>query len=391
MARRRRSIRDGQKGIGDFAAYAERLQIADLIHERGPTTVAAFMDLALYHPQLGYYARVARRTGQTGDFFTSVDVGPLFGDLIADQVAEMARFVASTPFDLVEVGAGDGRLAADVLSALRHRHPDVYGRTRLYLVEASPVARAAQPGSLAGMTDHLVASSESMPDTFTGVLLANELLDAMPVHQVVMRADGLREIYVVSDGRMLATREGPPSSAALGACLTRQGVHLEPGWRAEINLRAQEWMREVGRRLAMGFIIVIDYGHDAQELYSASHASGTLTSYARHVASDPSSNLPGWLDRPGYRDITSHVDFTSVRAAAEEEGMVTLGWLDQTYFLLGLAARELPAVTRDLKERLALKTLLMPGGLGSTHKVLLLGKNVGTPALSGCSYRMRIT
>ena len=367
------------------------MQIADLIHERGPTTVAAFMDLALYHPQLGYYARVARRTGQTGDFFTSVDVGPLFGDLIADQVAEMARFVASTPFDLVEVGAGDGRLAADVLSALRHRHPDVYGRTRLYLVEASPVARAAQPGSLAGMTDHLVASSESMPDTFTGVLLANELLDAMPVHQVVMRADGLREIYVVSDGRMLATREGPPSSAALGACLTRQGVHLEPGWRAEINLRAQEWMREVGRRLAMGFIIVIDYGHEAAELHSATHSAGTLTTFSRHrsAGNDESVSSLSWLERPGDQDITAHVNFTDLRWQAEQEGLDVLAFLDQTYFMIGLASSRLEAF--DAKDRRAFRTLVMPGGLGSTMKVMILGKAVGTPTLACCSAGARAT
>ena len=121
------------------------------------------------------------------------------------------------------------------------------------------------------------------------------------------------------------------------------------------------------------------------------HSGGTLTSFSRHVAAGPetpASALP-WLQHPGEQDLTAHVDFTSVRRAAEEEGLVTLGFLDQSYFLMGLLADSVD--TPDLKERLALKTLLMPGGLGSTMKVLLLGKNVGRPALSGCSYRARAT
>jgi SAM-dependent MidA family methyltransferase len=144
--------------------------------------------------------------------------------------------------------------------------------------------------------------------------------------------------------------------------------------------------------LSRGFIILIDYGHDARELYSASHSGGTLASFARHTSIDSWSApaVPSWLLDPGGQDVTAHVDFTSVREAAEAEGMVTLGFLDQTYFLLGLLDVE-GAVRDDFTQRLALKTLLMPGALGSTMKVLLLGKNVGAPALRGCSYRMRVT
>jgi len=368
------------------------LQIAELIHERGPTTVAAFMDLALYHPDLGYYTRVVRRTGKTGDFFTSVDVGPLFGDLIADQVAEMARLlVAAGPFDLVEVGAGDGRLAADVLGALRARHLDVYDRTRLHLVEASAAARAAHAAALAGMADRLAVSSPSMPKDFTGVLLANELLDAMPVHQVVMRPDGLREIYVVSDGRRLTTCEAPPSTPALAACLLRQGVHLAPGWRAEIGLRAQEWMREASHRLRAGFMILFDYGHEAAELYSATHAGGTLTTFSGHRSTgvEEGAGRAPWLERPGDLDITSHVNFTDLRWQAEQEGLDVLAFLDQTYFVMGLATPRLDSL--GAKDRRAFRTLLMPGALGSIMKVMILGKGVGTPALGCCSAGVRAT
>jgi SAM-dependent MidA family methyltransferase len=157
------------------------------------------------------------------------------------------------------------------------------------------------------------------------------------------------------------------------------------------------WIRDVARRLRRGFIILIDYGHEARELYSATHAGGTLTSFIGHTTSGQASatGQPLWLAHPGEQDLTAHVDFTSVRAAAEQAGLDTLAFLDQTYFLLGLASAktidEGPTVVEQIKKRLALKTLLMPGGLGSTHKVFIFGKSVGKPTLRGCSFGQRVT
>jgi SAM-dependent MidA family methyltransferase len=402
------------------------LTIEDIVGERGPMTVAAFMDLALYHPQLGYYARAARRSGRAGDFFTSVDVGPLFGELLEVQIAEMFEILwskntekaentetksasassssvpsapsVSSPV-LVEAGASDGRLAADIARAAKQRDPALYEALRLHLVEASAEARAAQTATLADVADRVAASSPELPESFEGVLIANELLDALPVHQVVMREDGLREVYVATRSA-LTSIEGPPSTAALQEYLDALGVQLEPGWRVEINLRAIDWMRDAARRLRRGFIVLIDYGHEARELYSVGHSSGTLTTFAQHRSAGPEQppmpgrrslgdGGPSWLRDPGEQDLTSHVDFTSVRAAAEAEGMTTIAFLDQTYFLLGL----LPNV-RDPQSALRnpqSKTLLLPGGLGSTHKVLILGKGVGTPTLQGCSFKVRVT
>ncbi len=370
------------------------------------------MDVALYDHGLGYYARAAQRSGRAGDFFTSVDVGPLFGELLEIQIAEMAGILVardlSPAFDLVEAGAGNGRLSADILRAARARDPRLYERTRLHLADASASARAAQHATLAGgpggpggsnVADRLASSSESLPSSFEGVLIANELLDALPVHQVVMHAGGLREVYVdTCDGR-LVTREGPLSTPALADYLDRLGVVLDPGWRVEINLRALDWIRDVARRLRRGFVILIDYGHEARELYSSTRASGTLTTFARHTMAGPESapGSPAWLAHPGDQDITAHVDFTSVRAAAEEAGLTTLGFLDQTYFLLALANPGNPGnlvnlgSPENLRQRLALRTLLMPGGLGSTHKVMIWSKGVDTPSLQGCSYKMRVT
>jgi SAM-dependent MidA family methyltransferase len=369
--------------------------LANLIRERGPLTVAAFMDAALYDSDFGYYARAARRSGRAGDFFTSVDVGPVFGELIARQVIEMAALDESPAtnreqrFDLVEAGAGSGRLSADILRAIRRHDSALYERLQLHLVEVSADARAAQRDTLGDVADRLCSSSADLPEAFAGVLIANELLDALPVHQVVMRDDGLREVYVDVRGDRLVTAEGPLSTPDLHAYLQRLALTLEPGWRAEINLRALDWIRSAMRRLTRGFAILIDYGHPARELYSVTHSAGTLTTFSRHTMAGPEQAAPAWLERAGEQDITAHVDFTSVQLAAEREGAIALGFLDQTYFLLGLGAAEL--APNDLKTRLAVKTLIMPGGLGSTLKVLILGRNVGTPPLLGCSFAVRVT
>jgi SAM-dependent MidA family methyltransferase len=407
-------------------------------------TVAAFMDLALYHPEFGYYARAVQRSGRAGDFFTSVDVGPLFGELLEVQIAEMAEILAkattehaeriengklsgthtesrdgsgdhteirndsvgpansAVAFDLVEAGAGNGRLGADILRAARRRDPALYESINLHLVEASAAARAQHASTLGGVADRLVSSSRTLPDSFEGVLIANELLDAMPVHQVVMREDGLRETYIVASRQSPVTSdespiardpltlvEGPLSTPAVASYLDRLRVRLEPGWRVEINLRAVDWIRDAARRLRRGFIVLIDYGHEARDLYSASHAAGTLTTYAGHRSGGPESRVPVWLDNPGDRDLTAHVDFTSVRDAAEAEGMTTLALLDQTYFVLGLM-NGLPDPEAAIRSA-QFKTLMMPGGLGSTHKVLILGKNVGSPTLQCASFGGRIT
>ena len=375
------------------------------------------MDLALYDAEAGYYARAPKRSGRAGDFFTSVDVGPLFGELLEIQLAEMFELLTTINvesadsathaltvadfMDMVEAGAGSGRLSADVLRAAKRRDKAFYDRLHLHLVDASPAARAAQGDVLGEHRERLASSSGDLPASFHGVLFANELLDALPVHQVVMREDGLREVYVCAERGRLTAREGPPSTPELSAYLDRLGIALEPGWRVEINLRAARWVRDAARRLARGFIIIIDYGHEARELYSVTHANGTLTTFARHTMAGPErpADFPAWLDDAGDCDITAHVDFTSVRMAAEAEGLTTIGFLDQTYFLLGLLtnrSREpFPGSAADAadlaNDSRALKTLLLPGGLGSTHKVLILGKGVGAPALAGCSYRMRVT
>jgi SAM-dependent MidA family methyltransferase len=385
------------------------------IRDRGPITVADFMSLALYHPEHGYYARAARRTGRNGDFFTSVDVGPIFGTLLGRQFAQMWRTICEPqsavrtpqsaaggarsvpePFDLVEAGASNGQLARDVLDWAAADDPEFYDAVRFHLVEGSPTARAAQAEVLAPHAAKIASSSARLPDDVHGVVYANELLDALPVHRVLMTEHGLREQYVdvAPDGR-LVERAGRPSSEALQRYLDALGVGLQPGWRAEINLAALAWIARAASTLHHGFLVLIDYGHEARDLYSAAHADGTLTSFQRHLADRASERGPAWLAEPGNRDITSHVDLTSIERTAHDLGFTTLGILDQTYFLLALGLSDLSegggTSLAETRKRLALKTLLVPGGLGSTHKVMVFGKGVGAPPLRGLSGLRRLT
>lgn len=366
--------------------------IADTIRSRGPLTVAEYVDLALYHPECGYYSAAGRRSGREGDFFTSADLGPVFGELLAGQVAEMLTHAGGPPFDLVEAAAGSGRLARALLDHLERLAPECYAATRLHLVERSPAALANQAGVLGPHASRVATAGPRLPGKVRGVVLANELLDALPPHLVVMREDGLREVHVALAGDALVPVEREPSTPALEAYLERVGARLEPGWLAEVNLAAWTWVGEAARALDRGFLMLLDYGHEASLLYGAAHPYGTLTTFKRHAAEDHGSG-PAWLREPGERDITSHVDLTGVRLAAEAAGLDHLGTVDQTYFLLGLVGAIESALAQPgaIDRRLALKTLLLPGGLGSTHKVLVFGRGVGRPALAGLRGKGRLT
>jgi SAM-dependent MidA family methyltransferase len=348
----------------------ERL-IAERIDLSGPLTVAEYMELALYHPSLGYYSTHAQRSGRNGDFYTSVDVGPLFGACLAQYLACRYRQspchqITTSPrrFDLVDAGAGNGRLARDILDAAALEFPDFYEGIELHLVERSPAARAAQPRVLGPHAKKLVSSASALPREIHGVVIANELLDALPCHLVRMASGGLREIYVGSGLRPVS---GRLSTAAIEAQLAQVGARFELGWLAEVNLNASQWITDAALALRSGELLVFDYGYEAGQLYSAACATGTLARYTGHQVDDR------WLENPGDGDLTSHVDFTAARMSGEAAGLHTTRFVDQTRFLLdaGIVDR-LTTGTRveDLRQRLQGRTLIAPTGLGSTIKLI---------------------
>jgi SAM-dependent MidA family methyltransferase len=349
-------------------------------------TVAAVMDLALYDPHHGYYSTAPRRSGRAGDFYTSVDVGSLFGEMVAlllDEVRTRLGERGAGGFDLVEAGAGDARLTRDILDTAARQLPALYESVRVTIVERSAAARDAAAKTLARHTARVRAITDEPPAGVTGVILANELLDALPTHAIVNTEEGLREIYVDARDGALVEVAGPLSCPALAERLAA-GPPPDVGWRGEISLAADEWIAQAARSLQRGCLLLFDYGHESGVLRSSSHAAGTLTAYSRHTA-----DRVNWLDEPGSADLTAHVDLTAVRRAAERAGLGFGGCVDQTYFLIELGITDRVPVGSDVAStrcRLAARTLLSPGGLGSTMKAVAFTKRLAGERLRGFAH-----
>jgi SAM-dependent MidA family methyltransferase len=359
------------------------------IAEQGRITFADFMAACLYEPGLGYYTSPGRKVGAEGDFYTSITVHAAFGRVIAREFAQMWRCMGEPArFTLVECGAANGRLACDIMDFLAEREPQLYPGIQLVLVEQEPSLEAAQRKMLAAHSDRLVWLT---PDefasgsfTFSGCLYSNELLDALPTHRVIMSADDLKEIYVrVTDGEC-GEEAGEPSTPELAAYLQRLNISLHPGQQAEINLNAPTWLASAARALQQGFIMTIDYGYTAPELYAPHRKRGTLLCYHRHqIEENPYIRL-------GSQDITAHVDFTTLMMCGEAAGLQN-DWLGEQYrFLLSAGIiTEIEEIERSarseeekLRLRLTLKKLILPeGGMGDTFKILIQSKGVTAPHL----------
>ncbi len=338
------------------------------------------MELALYHPDAGYYAAAPRRSGRSGDFITSVDVGPVFGEMLAAAFTAMwRRLGAPESFDLVEAGAGDGRLSRNILDAAVEADAGFYQSIRLHLVERSAKARETAARLLAPHASCVRSIASSLPDRFAGVLFANELVDALPVHVVVMREDGLREIYVDVENGRLVEREGQVSTPAIEGYVALAGPLPVPGCRMEVSLAASEWLEDVASRLVRGFVVLVDYGSETAAALRTS-STGTLRGYKRHAVHSADGAEPPWLLAPGECDMTYQVDFQSLRLKAEAAGFDVLGFHSQMQFLASQDVAGRIAASAGLARRLALKTLLLPEGLGESHKVLVLGKGAGVKA-----------
>ena len=358
--------------------------LVERIARAGPLTFAAFMEACLYHPEHGYYTRRVPATGPR-DYVTSPEVGPLFGRLLAWQLQEMwERMGQPTGFDLVECGAGRGALAGAILETVQTKAPDFAAALRVTLVEVSPRLREQAQASLKAHGDR-VRVAERLPTRVAGCLLSNELIDALPVHRVAQRAGGLREIYVSARNGELVEIEGEPSSPALARYLERYGGPLQEGQQAEVNLAALAWLDEAARALERGFLLTIDYGYRARELYGAAHQRGTLLAYREHRTSED------WLSRPGEQDLTAQVNFTALEARGRELGLTALGYVPQAQFLLALARAsglverlEREADTPETRAtRNQLKQLIHPEGMGEAFKVLVQAKGVDAATLSG--------
>ncbi len=363
--------------------------IATRIAEQGRITFADFMGACLYEPGLGYYTSPGRKVGAEGDFYTSITVHAAFGRVIAREIAQMWRCMEKpTSFTMVECGAGNGRLACDIMDFLAEREPEMYRGLRLVLVEKEPSLEDAQHSMLAS---HVERMERLSPDefasgrfTFSGCLYTNELIDALPVHRVLMTPEGLREIYVTLKDGELTEEVGELSTPAIAEQLKRVAVELHTGQQAEVNLNGPEWLSAVSKALQCGFVLTVDYGYLAEELYTPLRKVGTLLCYYRHQTEEnPYLRL-------GLQDITAHVDFTSLMKRGEELGMQNDWFGEQYRFLMSAGIiEELEELERSsisdeekLRLRLTLKKLIVPqGGMGDTFRILVQSKGVANPKL----------
>ncbi|MBI1919480.1 MAG: SAM-dependent methyltransferase [Geobacter sp.] len=367
-----------------------RQVIMDRIAERGGRiTFEEYMHACLYEPGLGYYTSPGRKVGAEGDFYTSINVHRVFGRVIAREICRMWENMGSPErFELVECGAAAGVLANDILDTISELAPDLYSGVTYRLVEMEPSLRDAQRETLASHLPKLAwsepAELEAGSLTFTGCYLSNELVDSFPTHLVEMTPQGLREAFVAVSEAGFAEQLDNPSTPELQAYLERITVRLPVGQRAEINLNAPRWVNSVAKALTQGFVLTIDYGYLAPELYGSMRPNGTLLCYYRHTTvEDP-------YIRPGLQDITTHVDFSTLIRAGEEVGLHKVWYGEQYRFLMAaglmeeMMALEAQATTEEekLKNRLALKKLILTeGGMGDTFKVLIQAKGVAAPSL----------
>jgi SAM-dependent MidA family methyltransferase len=378
-----------------------RQKIEQEIRERGPIAFSRYMELCLYDPDLGYYSRKAEQFGKAGDFYTSSDVHAVFGRLLARQFEEMWRALGSpAQIEILELGPGRGLFAQDVLDWSEKKFPDFFRALHYRLVETSPALRKRLQAALerhfaAGKTS-LSSASLTLRESTTSVVpnnatlaralalevpiivFANEFFDALPVD--VLSPQGELRISE-KDGRLLETwNAASPEGVEF---LDRYSVHPEAGERIEASLIAQRYMSQIAATVKRGFMIAIDYGYTRQEQLAGRHR-GTISAYRQH------SESANPYEAPGEQDITAHVNFTALAAAAERGGMQIQPLLTQSQFLLGIgehnqfadAFEECRLLQERAKVALQLKHLITPTGMGESFHVFIASKDIDTVQVS---------
>ncbi|OGP73654.1 MAG: hypothetical protein A2W09_09105 [Deltaproteobacteria bacterium RBG_16_50_11] len=365
--------------------------ILSQIRDKGPVPFSQFMEWCLYHPRYGYYRSGGTRIGREGDYYTSPCVHPLFGGMIAKQLVQMARISREETFEVVEMGGARGYLCQDILNWSREKEPFFYRQLKYTLLETSPLFLEEQKKRLYGWEKEGKVFWMDPEEFLTGRIqrmgcfLSNELVDAFPVHRVIFDQGGLKEVYVTQEDGQLKEEQGEISDPGIAGYLKSMRITLQEGQKAEVNLKALEWMEKVSRSLRKGFVLTIDYGYPSEELYAPHRSEGTLLCYYK----DQISNNP--YERVGQQDMTSHVNFTSLIRKGEEVGLHFTGLVPQYRFLIGLGIlQEMESSGKDLSEidglrlRLSLKHLIEPeAGMGETFKVLIQHKGIEKPQLDG--------
>lgn len=356
--------------------------IIDLIKKKGKITFADFMELALYHPTYGYYTSNKEKFGKKGDFYTSSDVHPVFGKLIARQLEQMWQLLGKGSFTVVEIGAGKGLLCYDILHHIRSEYPEFFEKVNYKIVEVSRNLIERQSNTLKGLEEKVSWESFSEEgfsfNPTEGCFLSNEFVDSLPVHQVIVEDNRLKEIYVTIKDDLFCETVGELSCPELRDYFKALNIDLKEGQRAEVNLEIVNWLKNTSRYLNRGFVITIDYGHLAEELYSEERYRGTVMCYHEHTTNENP------YEKVGNQDITSHVNFSTLMEEGSGFGLSTTGFVRQSNLLIALGIlNKMNEVQGDTGKLLTMKNLLLPGGMGDVFKVLIQHKGIERPELIG--------
>ena len=367
-----------------------QLSLSEIIQGRilkeGLISFRDFMEMALYYPALGYYSSAADKIGKEGDFYTFPYLTNAFGHVIAKQLEEMWQLTGKNDFTIVEYGAGPGALCIDILDQLKSNY-EFYEKLNYCIIEKSEAMRSKEKTAIANLEINKKVrwyNSINEISSFTGCVIANEVVDNFSVHKVVMTQNGLMEVFVGYDNGFVEVLK--PAQQILIDYFKNLDVELPPGYCTEVNLQATEWIKNISASINKGFVLTIDYGFPSSELYQSNRRLGTIVCYNKHTVNDlPYSNI-------GQQDITTHINFSALNIWGAKNGLMNCGFTNQSQFLLSLGLTE---YLRKIEEKetsnpetrkklLVLHNLLM--SMGRKMKVLVQQKGLIHPLLSGLKF-----
>ncbi len=360
--------------------------IKDRINKNGSISFRDFMDMALYYPELGYYTSPKVKIGGYGDFYTASELDRAFGELLAKQFIQIYNEkVKERPFQIVEIGAGKGYLAYDILNYLRNNNPEVFKNTKYIIIEKSPYHIDIQKEVLKDFknVEWIQDIIDFEDESINGVIFSNELFDSFPVHLIRKINGKIYEVFITVDDDNNVKEVLKEANEEIIRYIDELNIKILEGMQTEINLDAKDYIQKIGKKLNKGYVITIDYGYPSAELYKPYRMRGTLLCYHKHKYSE------NFYENVGLQDITSHVNFSALKYYGSLVGLEFLGFTDQAHFLTNLGLLD---ILNELQQRddyesyeriNRLKSLVLPKGMGEKFKVLVQYKNVKSPDIKG--------
>ncbi|MCX7759874.1 MAG: SAM-dependent methyltransferase [Hydrogenothermaceae bacterium] len=358
--------------------------IKEFITKKGAISFRDFMEIALYYPYYGYYTSDKDKIGGFGDYFTSSELDPIFGQLLAKQFIEIyQRYFDKQQTQIVELGSGKGYLLHDVIRYIKESYPEIYQNIKFISVEKSDYHRQLQKELLKDFDNIEYFPDISDLPKIKGIIYSNELFDAIPTHMIKVRDGKVYEVYLTLDKEDEVVEIEREIFKEIRRYIEDLSIELPDNITTEINIDAIKVISMLADKLEKGFIFTIDYGYPSRELYKPYRNRGTLICYYKHTYNE------NYYQNVGLQDITSHVNFSALSYYGEKSGLKTVGFTDQAHFLVNLGlAEELNNLYekgdyKSYERANRLKTLILPKGMGEKFKILIQSKNIENPQLEG--------